>query len=1109
MTSDLAPALAILAYGALLVILARRVDRHGLPPRFSALVYPLSLAVYFSSWSFFGAVGTAATGGWPYLAIYLGPALVFLLLPGLLTRLATEVRAARALSVSDFLAQRFGRSRGLAALVTIVALVASVPYIALQLRSVAASFAVLTGQERTFGVALATAILLAAFAIGFGARRVEVARRNEGLLAAIAFESLVKIIALGALGGFALLLLAPGPVRVTATVMAPAFAGGPDPEFFAATLAAGLAILCLPRQFYVAFVEAPSPKAVEAARWPFLLYLAAVSLLALPLAAAGLSGIGTAVAPDLYVLAVPMAEARHGLALLAFVGGFSAATAMVIAETLALSTMATNDLIGPLLLQRRSGGDGADIGLAMRAFRRAVIILIIAAAFLYAEAVDDRRTLAAIGLIAFAGVAQFAPALLATLLFRLDNPVAARVGLAGGALVWLYTLFLPSIAGPGFATPLATATAGLLAPQSLFGVSMGSPLTHGLFWSLFINLLLLLAFARASGTIRLPRRAGALAQVRRMGDLTALVARFVGEAEAQAALGSVFGPADAPVPGAAARRAERLIAGVIGAPSARLVVGSVLAGESLPMNDVVKLLDASGQSVALSRSLLAATLEAIDQGVSVIDSNLRLVAWNARYLEVFDYPAGMVTVGRPVADLIRYNAERGECGPGEVEAHVARRLWHLSRGLPHSFERRRPSGRWIRTAGAPIPGGGYVMSFTDVTAERERQAELEREVAARTADLAAANRALDAAREAAERATRDKTRFLAAASHDLQQPLHAARLFAAALEPEVPEHARAMLRSISDSIRSADALLRALLDVSKLDAGGIVPVLSRFCALELVEELGREFQPLAAERGLRLAIRGRDAIVETDRALLRSILMNLLSNAVRYTGTGTILLAVRRRESNVRFEVRDSGPGIAEADQARIFREFERLPGSGDRGVGLGLAIVERTARLLGAELSLRSAPGRGSTFAVSLPLASGAVIALPRASAGPAVPAGRRVLCVDDDAAVRASVAALLGGAGYAVETAADAVSARRMAAAHVPDCAILDFHLGAGPDGLWLAQELRALAPAVRLLIVTGSPGQVDADAAARLGAAILAKPLEPDVLLDALAGRLEAAE
>ncbi|RZL99639.1 MAG: PAS domain-containing protein, partial [Sphingomonas sp.] len=360
-----------------------------------------------------------------------------------------------------------------------------------------------------------------------------------------------------------------------------------------------------------------------------------------------------------------------------------------------------------------------------------------------------------------------------------------------------------------------------------------------------------------------------------------------------------------------------------------------------------------------SRTLLSATLETIDPGVSVIDADLRLVAWNPRYVEMFDYPEGYVVVGRSIADLIRYNAER-EGIAGDIAAHVGRRVAHLARGTPHSFERQRPSGRWIKMVGRPMPGGGYVQSFTDITAEKEAQADLEARVAARTQDLARSNHMLGEARAIAETATRDKTRFLAAASHDLLQPLHAARLFCAALAEDRAPHQAELVRAIDGAIGSADTLLRALLDVSRLDAGGVVPKVERFALGALIDELAVQFRPLAGERGLVLATHPGAFSVATDRSLLRSILQNFLSNAVRYSADGRIWIGARRRGDDVLIEVRDNGPGIAAGDRERIFEEFERLEskGSAGGGVGLGLAIVRRIARLLGAAVELRSALG-------------------------------------------------------------------------------------------------------------------------------------------------------
>jgi Na+/proline symporter/signal transduction histidine kinase/CheY-like chemotaxis protein len=1100
----LLPAFAVLLYGAGLFWLAARTERRGIPHRLQPWVFPLSLAVYCTSWTFFGGVGSAATSGLPYLSIYLGPALAFLLAPGFLSRLAARTADGRASSISDFIGQRYGRSRSLAALVAALALLAATPYIALQLRSVAMSFEAVTGLGRSTELTFLIAALLAAFSISFGARRIEVTGRNPGVVAALAAESLVKLVAFVALGLFAAWLLWREPasgagIETLATRMGGSF----GPDFLVTTLLSALAILCLPRQFYLGFVEAPDPAALRRARWPFVAYLALISLMVLPLAAAGLALLPPTTRPDLFVLALPLSEGANGLVLLAFLGGFSAATGMVIAETLALSTMAANDLLAPLLI-RAQLREGADLGRLMLTARRVIIVLIVAAAWGYAEAIDDSATLAAIGLIAFAGVAQFAPALIGAIAFGFENKRAARAGLIAGIALWAYTLFLPSIAGGDLVQALDAASGGLLNPQLLLGFDLGSPLVHGTLWSLGANVLGLLAAARFGRARSGPSyRDSSFGHVTTLGELTALAGRFAGDREAEIALAPFGGP-DSPISGPAARRAEQMIADVIGAPSARLIVTSTMAGASLGVGEVVKLLDRSGQSLQFSRQLLEATLQAIDPGVSVIDRRMRLVAWNQRYLDLFDYPAGLVEVGRPVADLIRYNAERGECGPGEVDAHVERRLYHLARGLPHSFERLRPSGRWIKTVGAPMPGGGYVMSFTDITAEKAQQVELEARVAERTADLAAANAALADAKAAAETATREKTRFLAAASHDLLQPLHAARLFLSALERQTPDTARPLLDSTAQSIASADALLRALLDVSKLDAGGIKPRPTRFSVQELVTELGREFAPLAAEKGLRLKALGVDASVETDRDLLRSILLNFLSNAVRYTPRGSIAFTARRRQGQIRFAVADSGPGIAPGAQARIFREFERLDGDSP-GVGLGLAIVDRTARLLGAPVTLTSAPGQGSLFAIDIPATADGPLA-SRSQAAPArLPTDAlRILCVDDDPAVRDAIVAALAAQGHEPMAAASAPEALALARQHRPAAAILDFQLGDGPDGLALARSLRRRDPGLPIAMVTADPRAPTDWRLRRLSIRVFPKPVDPAALFAFLAER-----
>ena len=1079
--------LVAVGYAGLLSAVAFRAARRRAAARRRRWVYTLSLAVYCTSWTFYGAVGSAVTTGWSFLPIYLGPILVFLLAPAFLSGLVKAAQEEGATSIADFIGARFGKSRGVAALVTLLALFGTVPYLALQLRSVGTTYADLTRTTGTAWPMVVTAAVLAAFAMLFGTRRYDSAGRGTGVLHAVSVESCVKLAAFVAVGLFAgtvVLGASPGERAAASAAFAVRFAAGAlDANFVVITLLAAAAIVCLPRQFYVGVIEATSPADPIAARWPLVGYLLVTALLVVPIALAGFVGGGGVADPDLLVIDMPLAHGATWLALLVFLGGFSAATGMVVVEAIALSTMVSNDLVAPVLLRSPRLANAADVGRTLLWVRRAIIAGLMAVALGYALAMPPGQRLASIGLVAFAAMAQFAPALVMATRGRGQDATAAKAGLSTGLAAWTATLFVPTLIGRPILPHLGLAGLDFVSEGALVSLALNL-LVHG---------------AVLARGMRRPRivfgRTAPVAPVHTRAELTRLVSRFVGPEKAEA-----IGPGER-VDRQAARRAERLIAGVVGAPSARALVASALSGTALSIDDVARMLDEGGQSLQFSRGLLAATLEHIDPGVSVVDAELNLVAWNSRYLELFGFPPGLIRVGAPVADAITFNALNGECGPGEVDDHVARRLAHMRRGTHHSFERIRPDGRVLKTVGGPMPGGGYVMCFTDATAEAEALAaaerardELETRVEDRTADLVAANDAL-------ARATRDKTRFLAAASHDLLQPLHAARLFAAALARDQPGP---LVGRIDQSIAAAEQLLRALLDISKLDAGGVAPRPATFALRPLVEELAASFAGQAAAKGIRLRIGGGDALVETDRVLLRQVLQNLLGNAVRYTRAGGVLIGVRGRGDAVRIDVVDTGPGIPRDKRQAIFREFERLDTGEDTGVGLGLAIVERTARLLEAPLTLDSRVGRGSRFSLTLPVARAAApVALPSRRAEAAARPGRgalTLLVVDDDARVRDGMAALAASRGHVARVVGGAAEA--IAAAAGVDAALVDHDLGAEETGLALIARLRRGAPGLPAALVTADGSPALAERAAGMNVEVLLKPLAAERLDDWLA-------
>lgn len=1093
---------------------AKARDGGQLSSKTRFFAYSFALGVYCTSWTFFGAVGSAYSQGWPYLPIYLGPILLFLFGYRFLERLIEAVKLEGATSISHFIGSRYSNSRGVAALVTIAAALGIIPYLALQLRSVGTSFVRLTAGSDLIGPMALTAVVLTIFALLFGTRTYDQASRNNGVLLAVAVESIVKLLAFVAVGVFATFAFfasSNAQQMVGIDQMLALF----DPhklngDFLVFGALASFAIIALPRQFYVTVIQADGPNDLTRARKPFLIYLIVTSLIAVPIALAGLTIMPGETRPDLLVIDMPLAFNQNLLALLVFVGGFSAATGMVIVETIALSTMVSNDLIAPFLLQSPRWSRTTNFGKTMLVIRRVVIIVTMAVAFLYALAIPPDRSLANIGLIGFAAVAQFAPVLIFSVIAPNRDVTACKAALFSGLIIWAYTLFIPAIVEPRLLVSLKDT---LIDPQGLLGISGINTITHGTIWSLGINLSVYgLVAARR---LRAPRisidfsanNSASHGIVRTQDDLINLVSRFVGKDEAEKHLRKFnFGSNE--LERVAARTAERLIASVVGAPSARALMSSALAGASLSAKEVAQLLDNSGQSLQFSKDLLASIVEHIDPGVSVVDRNLNLVAWNRRYLDLFNYPPGMVHIGAAVADLIRYNAIQGECGPGEVENHVARRLSHMRRRQTHSFERNRADGRVFKTVGGPMPDGGYVMCFTDITIEaqarntleKSRQ-ELEQMVELRTVELSKANKALG-------EAMGDKTRFLAAASHDLLQPLHSAKLFSSALERKITGSELAILYKIEQSIESAEKLLRRLLDISKLDAGGVVPQFRDVHIKDKMQEVVDIFLPLANEKNLHLKLAGGNYYTSTDPTLLRSIVQNLVSNAVRYTKTGGILIGVRKRNKRLIIEVYDTGIGIPPTKLKSIFREFERLETGDEAGIGLGLSIVERTARLLNAKIEVKSIEGRGSRFSVILPLKkpkdveklsseSRAFVQQEQLSLIPtAANKQLKFLIVDNDKQVCDAMATLVQSLGYDTDIAYSGKNILEGISNF--DGIFLDYDLAEEDNGIDLARKIIGNQKDAKIATITAHSIPRIKDIEAELGIKILKKPLDTKKLL-----------
>jgi signal transduction histidine kinase/CheY-like chemotaxis protein len=817
--------------------------------------------------------------------------------------------------------------------------------------------------------------------------------------------------------------------------------------------------------------------------------------------------------PNTVILDLPRLHGGGAIVALAFLGGFSAGAAMVMVETIALSAMISNELILPWLAHHRwTAVHGEDVGSLIVNVRRAAIVGILALSYFYFTRIPPDADLPRLGFTALAASAQLSPALLGAVIWRRGHARGAFWGIVCGMLIWLAVIAVPQLT--------VTEHAAKSAPDSepfrtLFDLGVCLSLAVNLAVYVIVSLFShgrLIDHIQANtflahGLPVLDRGDRQLSGS--IGDLRRLLQRFLGPTEASRGLAD-FGKSngrllheDDPITPAIARVAERMLAGAIGASSARNVIALALAGGDRDASDVSLILDEAAHAVHFSREIMHAAFNGIDQGISVVDRDMRLVAWNQRYVELSGYPEREVYVGRPLVELMALSATGASLLPHEAVTALEERLGPMRRQEPQQFEREWPNGVIVRVVGRPLSTGEYVTSFTDVTEVRtasrtlaQMNDELENRVAARTHELTRVNGALAEAKALAERVTEAQNRFVAAASHDLLQPMHATRLYLGAAREVLSDEnrVRQLLLHADLSIAAADRLLKALLNLSRTEVGGIVPELSPVDLGELLTSLDREFALLAEANGLTLHVLPTNGWARSNPDLLRSVLQNLLSNAIQYTPSGRIVVCVRREGNSWRVEVRDSGPGIAPEARDLIFREFTRLAETSGRsaGTGLGLAIARRICAALDHRLVVRSEPERGSVFSVRLPGAQAATRIAATANRKGTLN-GLRVLCVEDNPGVLLAQRLLLEQWGACVVTASNFAEAVDQAAGC--DALVADHHLGDGPDGLDLIEAVSATIGS-RLLVTADNSERV-LDRARRMGVSVLSKPVHPPSL------------
>jgi signal transduction histidine kinase/CheY-like chemotaxis protein len=789
----------------------------------------------------------------------------------------------------------------------------------------------------------------------------------------------------------------------------------------------------------------------------------------------------------------------------------------------------------PFILKRRaaSAGEPSDVGAQLLTVRRIAIFSILFLAYIYYRSAGPAQ-LAAIGLLSFAAIAQLTPAFFGGLIWRRGTASGAIAGMTAGILVWAYTLLLPSIFDAGIAGEHILGEGPFdiawLRPQALFGLDL-PPLVHGVVLSLVANVALYIGFSfgwrpsaieRMQADLFVPSSLAPIAPSFRLwrasvtiDELTATIARYLGEERTRESFVSFAASRRVSLkPQAEAdfqllQYGEYLLASAIGAASSRLVLSLLLRKRTVSTKAALKLLDDANAAIHYNREILQTALDHVRQGIAVFDKELALVCWNRQFGEIFDLPHGLTRIGITLEEIIRHIAGQDARHGHDIDQQVAERVARYTSEAEPFLERVAGRRLVIEVRADRMPDGGLVTTFTDITpsvkaaeALERANATLERRVRERTRELTRLNAELARAKAEADDANVSKTRFIAAASHDILQPLNAARLYVTSLiERQRAGDDAGLVQNIDASLEAVEEIFAALLDISRLDTGAMQPEMTDFRIDELLARLEVEFAPLAREKGLDLIFMPCSLAVRSDRRLLRRLLQNLVSNAIKYTPRGSVLVGCRRRGSQLRIEVYDTGIGIPHAKRRAVFKEFHRLDQGARvaRGVGLGLSIVERIGRVLDCEVTLKSAFGRGSRFSVEVPRAA-AVAAAPALHAAAKAPAGQLtgtvVLCIDNERVILDGMQTLLGGWGCRVLKAADLAEALAAieGSGTEPDGLLVDYHLDGG-NGLGAISELRRrYGRDLAAILVTADRSLLVRDEARAAGVNVLNKPVKP---------------
>ena len=1117
------------------------------------ILYSLGLGVHCTSWAFFGTTSQAAQYGWAIIPTYLGIMLTMAFAFPVLLHISRLCQQHNISSLADLIALKYKHSHLIAAFVTLLCFIGVIPYIALQLDAITKSINLITADTAANNaqVSVYVAGLMAVFAIIFGTRSLNLTDKHPGLLLTIAFESLVKLIALWAVGIFVCYVMFDGLFDVVTKAAnhteaaAVLKADGATGVYFSHVLLGICAMFVLPRQFQMNFVEQNGEGELRTARWLFPLYLLGMTVFLIPIALAGKLLLSPSISSDTYVIALPLYAQNPGLSSLAFLGGLSATTSMVIVATLAMGIMISNNVVTPLWLKARlkTAPNNSMAPSKILTIRRLTVFVVISIALWYHLNISQTAPLAKSGVIAIALLGQCLPILMFGLYWKKSTTSAAICALLVGLTTWFILLLYPSLLSSYYFDPVPS--------DYEMGVGFVSALVANCVTFVLVSLVTHKNMARTTTSRGQPTSLPQLMiKVRDLLSLTERVLENTTQLQLTQQLSvdiqrtGLTGYASQSL----IERVDKLLSAQVGAPSAKILLGAIADTGNDPLPELVDWVEEASQSFQFNHEVLQSSVQNIEQGISVLDDKLQLLAWNDRYIELFNYPKGFLKAGMPIADILAFNAKRGLFNMAQSSSHnhqhnitysaavegamsdeISKRIAHITAGNRYKHIRQQNDGRVIEVNGAPLPGGGYVTTYSDITeymsiqqALETAKTELEARVAKRTAELVEA-------KSQADKANESKTKFLAAAGHDLMQPFNAATLFAEMLKRKTEKTPLASLsEGVVSSLHSAQNLLSTLLDMTRLDSGHFTPQKSVFCLNDILASLTQEFSVIAHQKGLQLTYVNSSVYVYSDKHLLRRVLQNLISNAVRYTETGKVLVGVRRkvnapsgwRDANdvspfVTVCVYDTGMGIAPHQQEDIFAEFHQLNVSqGNEGLGLGLTIVDKICRLLDHSLSLKSTPNQGSVFCVEVERCdrpdtlamreenqtlnvSNQVTCLKDKEASPRFLTRKQILLIENDEQVASAMKTLLTDWG-ALVTWIKGRDETALLRTKTFDILIADYHLQNKDTGFNVTQWLEAKgARFVQKILITANRSDTIREEAAAKQFMYLPKPVKQSAL------------